>query len=150
MNKNSSHAFVNQLLMYPLVMVCCSGSIGLGTVWLRYQISVTANRNKLLETRIAEVERHLAETTTAIETEQGPATLMRRNTEWRLGLVQPSEAKVSHVTEAVDLRLATKHNQELFADHSVPPVVHFGARDDPRRLADAGVTPVGFRLGRTR
>ena len=36
MKKTDTHAFVNQLLVYTLVMICFSGSIGLGTVWLRH------------------------------------------------------------------------------------------------------------------
>ena len=57
MNKKDTHAFVNQLLVYTLVMICFSGSIGLGTVWLRHQISITANNTKRLEQRIVESER---------------------------------------------------------------------------------------------
>ncbi len=70
MKKNSSQAFVNQLLVYTLVMICFSGSIGLGTVWLRHQISITANNTKQLEQRIIESERHLAELNTQITAEQ--------------------------------------------------------------------------------
>jgi hypothetical protein len=157
MNKQSTHAFVNQLLVYTLVMICFSGSVGLGTVWLRYQISVTANRNKLLETRIAEVERHLAETNTEIETEQGPAMLQRRNTEWHLGLVQTQEARVAHVNEEVDIRLAAKRNQGLFSDVGVTPVVlHLGAGDVPPKgliaqdLSGTSPAAVVFRVGRNR
>jgi len=123
MNKTDNHAFVNQLLVYTLVMICFSGSVGLGTVWLRHQISLAANRNTLLETRVAEVERHLAETTTAIETEQGPDMLMRRNSEWHLGLVQPQEPQVKRVGEDVVIALATKRNRGLFADTVATPVV---------------------------
>ena len=123
MRQTDTHAFVNQLLVYTLVMICFSGSVGLGTVWLRHQISITANRTKQLETRIAEVERHLAETTTEVETEQGPDVLMRRNSAWRLGLVQPQEPQVQRVAEDVIIALATKRNRGLFADSAVTPVV---------------------------
>jgi len=157
MNRHANHAFVNQLLVYTLVMICFSGSVGLGTVWLRYQISVTANRNKQLETRIAEVERHLAETTTEIETEQGPAVLQRRNTEWHLGLVQTKEAQVSRVNEEVDIRLAAKRNEGLFSDMGVKAVVlRLGANDvRPKNLmaqdgGSASPTSVVFRVGRNR
>ncbi len=123
MNKSHTHAFVNQLLVYTLVMICFSGSVGLGTVWLRHQISIAANRAKQLETRIAEVERHLAETTTEVEMEQGPEVLMRRNISWRLGLVQPQEPQVQRVGTDVVIALATKRNRGLFADSAVTPVV---------------------------
>ena len=79
MKKNNSQAFVNQLLVYTLVMICFSGSIGLGTVWLRHQISLTANNTKQLEQRIAESERHLAELNTQITAEQSIDVLARRN-----------------------------------------------------------------------
>jgi hypothetical protein len=116
MNKNHTHAFVNQLLVYTLVMICFSGSVGLGTVWLRHQISLTANHSKMIKARIADVERHLAETTAEVETEQGPDKLKQRNTEWRLGLVAPSEPQVNRVSQDPGQLLAAKHNRDLFAD----------------------------------
>jgi hypothetical protein len=116
MNFSTSHGFVNQLLVYTLVMIGTSGSIGLGTVWMRHQISVTANANRQLDARLAEVERHLAEVTTAAETERDTTVLMRRNTEWRLGLVPPNPAQIVHVTEDPVMRLAAKRNRGLFGD----------------------------------
>jgi hypothetical protein len=138
MQKSDTHAFVNQLLVYTLVMICVSGSVGLGTVWLRYQISVTANRNKQLETRISEVERHLAETNNAIETEQGPSMLMRRNTEWRLGLVQTRESQVIHVSEP--LRASAYPEASALA----------AAKSEVGGLTRFDVAPVLFRLGKNR
>jgi hypothetical protein len=32
MNKSDRHAFVNQMLIYTLVMICFSGSIGMNTI----------------------------------------------------------------------------------------------------------------------
>ncbi|HYP17430.1 MAG TPA: hypothetical protein VEQ65_09490 [Opitutus sp.] len=116
MKISSSHGFVNQLLVYTLVMIGFSGSIGLGTVWMRHQISITANNNRQLEARIAEVERHVTEATTAAETERDTNVLLRRNTEWRLGLVPPNQAQIVHVTEDPVMRLAAKRNRGLFGD----------------------------------
>ncbi|MEO7414151.1 MAG: hypothetical protein ABIZ81_12425 [Opitutaceae bacterium] len=118
--KKNSQAFINQLLVCLLVTFCFSGSIGLGTVWMRHQISLTANANKLLEKRIAEVERHLVETVTIIETEQSNDVLRRRNSEMRLGMVQPLETSVIHVTEDPELHLASKANRGLFDDRALP------------------------------
>ena len=39
MNKSDTHAFVNQLLVYTLVMICFTGSVGLSTVWFRITYS---------------------------------------------------------------------------------------------------------------
>jgi len=131
MNKTDTNAFVNQLLVYTLVMICFSGSIGLGTVWLRHQISVTANNTKQLEQRIAETERHMAELNTQITEEQTITVLNRRNVEWSLGLVQPREPQVVRVNESAERRLAARNNAEVFASESV------------------SVTPVRFQLPAT-
>lgn len=131
MKKNSSHAFVNQLLVYTLVMICFSGSIGLGTVWLRHQISITANNTKQLEQRIIESERHLAELNTQITGEQSIDVLARRNSEWKLGLVLPKEPQVVRVSESPERRLAARNNAEVFL---------------PEAVVNGTVSPVRFRV----
>lgn len=115
----TSHGFINQLLVYSLVMICFSGSIGLGTVWMRHQISLTANATKQLDARISAIERHLTEATAAAETERDTNVLLRRNAEWKLGLVPPNQAQIVHVTEDPVMRLAAKRNSTLFGDRSV-------------------------------
>lgn len=124
MNKTDKNAFVNQLLVYTLVMICFSGSIGLGTVWLRHQISVTANNTKFIEQRIAETERHMSELNTQITEEQTITVLNRRNVDWSLGLVQPREPQVVRVNESAERRLAARNNAEVFAaeNAAVAPV----------------------------
>lgn len=131
MNKKDTHAFVNQLLVYTLVMICFSGSIGLGTVWLRHQISITANNTKVLEQRIVEAERHLSELNTQVTAEQSIDVLARRNSEWNLGLVLPKEPQVVRVSESPERRLAARNNAEIFA---------------PEAVATGAVTAVRFRL----
>jgi hypothetical protein len=123
MKKTDTHAFVNQLLVYTLVMICFTGSVGLGTVWLRHQISVTANRNKQLEARLAEMERHLGEAITAVEAEQGPDRLLERNDRWHLGLARPQEPQVQRVSEDVVLAMAKNRNRGLFTDVGVTSIV---------------------------
>ena len=131
MNKKDTHAFVNQLLIYTLVMICFSGSIGLGTVWLRHQISLTANNTKQLEQRIVEAERHLSELNTQVTAEQSIDVLARRNSEWKLGLVLPKEPQVVRVSESPERLLASRNNAEVFASDAV---------------TTGTVTPVRFRL----
>jgi hypothetical protein len=120
MNRSSSHAFVNQMLVYTLVMICFSGSIGLGTVWMRHQISLTANATKVLDARIAEVERQLNETTTTIETEQDPALLKRRNAQWNLGLVAPKSEQLVQMQGDPMIKLAAKRNRSLYTEGVAP------------------------------
>ncbi|MCR6656310.1 MAG: hypothetical protein NVV63_10945 [Opitutus sp.] len=128
MNTSTSHAFVNQMVVYTLVMIFFSGSVGLGTVWMRHQISITANTNKVLDARIAELDRRIAETTTAVESERDPQTLLRRNTEWNLGLVAPRQEQVVHVPDDSALRLAAKRNRTLFGDGIIPVSVPVAVR----------------------
>jgi hypothetical protein len=123
MNRTSNHAFVNQLLVYTLVMICFTGSIGLGTVWMRHQISLTANATKVLDARIAEMERRVNETTAVMEMEQDPAVLKRRNSEWHLGLVQPSQEQIVRVSGDPVLRLAAKRDRALYTDSALPATV---------------------------
>lgn len=129
MNRTRNDAFVNQLLVYTLVMICFSGSVGLGTVWLRHQISLTANRSKMIEARIAEVERHWAEKKAAVETAQGPDMLKQRNAEWHLGLVPPKEPQVTRVSQDATQVLEAKNN-----------------RDFLNGLTDVELKPVRYRL----
>lgn len=124
--RSNTQAFVNQFVIYTLVTICFSGSIGLGTVWMRHQISLTANANKELESRLAELKRHLAETNTAIEVQQSPAVLMQRNTAMNLGLVMPV---VHGVTENPTLRLADKNSRALLSDRVLPVTFRLAAKE---------------------
>jgi hypothetical protein len=114
--KAGSQAFVNQFLVYTLVAICGSATIGLGTVWMRHQISVAANENKVLEASIEDLDRRIEEADAAIAAEQDPAVLNRRNTEWHLGLVPPGETQVRRVSEDPVMRLASLHNRKLFGE----------------------------------
>lgn len=125
MNKTETHGFVNQLLVFTLVMICFSGSIGLGTVWMRQQMAQTANSIKQLESRSQAVERHLAETNALVAAESSEVVIRRKNTEWNIGLVPPTEPQIVRVTEPVEDRLARKRHDELFAQDPVVKPVRF-------------------------
>src|SRR5207237_771119 len=115
MKKTDTHAFVNQLLVCVLVTISCGGSLGLGTVWLRHQISLTAKANRELEMRIAALDRQITETSILVESEQNADLLRQRNTAWQLGLVPVSEQQVVQVAGDPVQRLAQRANRELFA-----------------------------------
>lgn len=106
MHPADNRAFVNQLLVPALVLICLGGSVGMGAVWAQHQISLKANNTKQLEQQIKETERHLAELGTLITAEQSIEVLTRRNTEWRLGLVPPKEPQVVRVSEPAGPELA--------------------------------------------
>jgi hypothetical protein len=117
---------VSQLLVYTLVMICFTGSIGLGTVWLRNQIAQTANSIKSFEQRTAEVERHLSETTTLIAAEQSPDVLIRRNNEWKLGLVSPDfRTQFVRISENAEDRLRARNSRDIFGTAATVQPVKF-------------------------
>jgi hypothetical protein len=113
--KSNSHAFVNQFVVWMLVTITCGGTVGLGTVWMRHKISVTANANRILAGQIAEIERHVADVVASVEREQNHDALRQRNQAWNLGLVPMTDAQVQHVDVDVVQRLAAKSNRELFS-----------------------------------
>ncbi|HEU5080526.1 MAG TPA: hypothetical protein VFT72_15045 [Opitutaceae bacterium] len=118
MNKTETHGFVNQLLVFTLVIICFSGSIGLGTVYLRQQKAQVANTIRQIEIRTDAIERHLAETNASISAESSASALARRNAEWNLGLVAPKEQQIVRVTEPVEERLERKRHDELYAQEA--------------------------------
>ncbi len=121
MRKQTSHAFVNEFLVYSLVALCFSGSIGLGTVWMRHQISIVANENRVLESRIADIQRLQQEKSSEIASEADPAVLRQRNDDWHLGLVPAAAAQVQRVVENPVDHLNAKQGRELL-DKSSPRV----------------------------
>lgn len=114
MHKSDTHAFVNQLLVCLLVTIGFGGSIGLGTVWMRHQISLTANSKRLLAAELAALRRLSEETNALVEAEQRPEILRQRNLEWRMGMAPVSEGQVVHVTEDLVRRLRARANRDIY------------------------------------
>ncbi|HVZ63081.1 MAG TPA: hypothetical protein VG936_00725 [Lacunisphaera sp.] len=126
-----AHAFVNRLIGLTLVLLIFSGSLGLGAVWMRQEISQAANRGRLLEVKMADVERRLDEVNAQVAAAVNPDALLRQNQVMRLGLLSPREIQVVRVGESPELRLAAKHNREVFSvatasisDEANPPAFH--------------------------
>jgi hypothetical protein len=119
MKNSTAHAFVSPMLVYSLVAIGFTGTIGLGTVWTRQQISLVANDNKVLAARIADFDRRCDETTAEIAAAQDPASLQVRNLQWHLGLVPPGDDQVHRVAVDPEMRLASKRNGGLFDDRGV-------------------------------
>jgi hypothetical protein len=109
-----ARAFVSQLIALTLVLLVFSGSLGLGAVWVRQEISGTANRSHAIETKIADVERRLDEVTADIAGALNPDALLQKNAAMRLGLLSPREIQIVRVEGSPELRLASKRNREIF------------------------------------
>jgi hypothetical protein len=108
------NAIVNQLVAHTLGLLVFGGSLGLGAVWMRQEIFSAANRNRALEVKIADAERRLDEIDAEVATAMNPDSLLTRNTGLRLALAAPREPQVIRVNESPELRLAAKHNREIF------------------------------------
>jgi hypothetical protein len=126
MNKSATSAFVNQLLVFTLGMLVFTGSIGFGTVWLRHEISMAANRNKNLQVHLDEVQRHLDQLTAEIAAIQTPDALIRLNSSLRLGLDTPRQEQIVYVTGDPEQRLAASRHASVFLAEAKPVVLRGG------------------------
>ena len=116
--KTSSPAFVNSLLVYSLVAIGCTGSVGLGMVWSRHEISALANENKQLTSRITVIDRQCQEVTAEIAAQEDPVALLKSNDRWHLGLQPPAPDRLSYVTLDAVMHLAAKGEVGLFNDRA--------------------------------
>ena len=114
-----ANALVSKLLALTLLLLVFAGTLGLGAVWVRQEIFQTANRSRVLQNRIADIERRLDEVNVDVATALNPDALMRQNEVMRLGLIAPREQQVERVAISAELRLASKLSREIF---SVDPV----------------------------
>jgi Tfp pilus assembly protein PilN len=126
MNKSATSGFINQVLAYTLVMLVFTGSVGFGTVWLRHEISLAANRNKTLQSQIDEVQRRLDQLTAEIAAAQTPDALIRLDESLRLGLDSPRQEQIEYVAVDVEQRLAGKRNTGAFLAEIRPVASHRG------------------------
>lgn len=97
-----------------LLLLVFSGSLGLGAVWVRQEISGTANRSHAIENKIADVERRLDEVNANVASALNVSALLQQNQVMRLGLTLPREAQIVRVDESPVDRLATKNNRDNF------------------------------------
>ena len=110
-----AHAFVNRLIALTLLLLVFSGSLGLGAVWMRQEISQAANRSRSLEVKMANVERRLDEVNAEVAAAVNPDVLLQQNQSMQLGLVSPREIQVHRVSESPELWLASRRNREVFS-----------------------------------
>jgi hypothetical protein len=110
--QRNSRGFANHLLLGLLVTIGLGGTAGLGTVWMRHQISTTANTNRAIAAEIDRLTRLIDEKTTVIESELSPDKLRALNTSMRLGLVPMNEVPVELVTANTLERLVRRANTD--------------------------------------
>ena len=111
-----ANANVNRLIALSLLLLVFSGTLGLGAVWVRQEISQTANRSRALVAKVADIERRIDEVNAAIATAASPGALMQQNAVMRLGLAIPQEAQVVRVDGSAELHLLTRSNRRILAE----------------------------------
>ena len=122
MKRRPAHTALNRILLFSFLLLVYAGAIGFGTVWLRHQIGVSANENKVIQHRIVEIERSLSEVDAELAVSLSPEFLIFRNQELNLRLARPSESQIVRIGDDVDILLATKRNQGLLSSVNHPDV----------------------------
>jgi hypothetical protein len=117
----SAAALVNRVFLLTLALLVFAGSLGLGAVWMRQEISRTAARNRAVQIRLADLERKLAGVDAEVAAALNPAALLRQNDALRLGLVVPREEFLARVGESPERLLAAKRSRETIAFASAGP-----------------------------
>ena len=108
------NALVNKFIALSLVFLLFSGTLGLGAVWVRQEIFSAANRSRVIELQVADVERKLDEVGARIATAEGVAALLERNDTLALGLHRASREQVVRLDRDPVLALTTKRGREAY------------------------------------
>lgn len=105
---------INRVILLTLMLLVFTGTLGLGAVWMRQEISQTANRSRALEDKLTDAQRRLDELSAEVATAVNPQALLRQNESMRLALSMPREIQVQRVAVSAELKLAQKRNLEVF------------------------------------
>lgn len=129
-----ANLLVSRVILLTLCLLVFSGTLGLAAVWMRQEISRTANHSRALQVQIDDVERRLDEVGAQIAASLNPDTLLRQNAVMRLALATPREVQVVRVGGSPELRLVAKRNREVFtmaaasfAPGNSTPVIRFAS-----------------------
>lgn len=120
MKTSDTRAFVNQFVVGLLVTIGFGGTVGLGTVWMRHQVSVVADNNRVIEQQIDAVSRQIADTSARIESAMNTDTLLAENDSMHLGLVPMTQPQVNPVTQDTIALLVAESNRRVFESERGP------------------------------
>ena len=134
-----ANSLVNRVIAMTLTLLVLSGTLGLAAVWMRQEISQTANRSRAYAGRITDVERRLDEVNAQVATALNPDALLRQNQFMSLALVSPREIQVQRVGESAELRLATKRNRNEVFNLSTAALESPGGRVPAFRVVTAAL-----------
>lgn len=109
------NTLVNRVILLTLGLLLFTGSLGLGAVWMRQEISQAANESRAIHVQITDLERRLDEVNAQVAAAVNPDMLLKKNQSMNLGLGTPREIQVQRVGESPELRLAAKRNRDVFS-----------------------------------
>ncbi len=110
----TANRILNQIILHSVVMLALVGGLGLITVWLRHQTSITANHLQSIEQKIVEERRVHAQLDVELAVAMSTDKLLELNREHGLNLQEPAFTKIVHVEENVEKRLYEKSANALF------------------------------------
>lgn len=119
-----------RLFLLTFLFLFLSGVFGVGTVWLRHEIASAGSSTRLLELRLAELERHEARVSAEIAQSFHPSFLEMQNERFALGLRPAREAQVIRVSSEAQERFAHMRSENL-AQASEDYQMSFQLRNQP-------------------
>ena len=118
MNRNvknrAANLILNRIIVYSLLILALVGGFGVVTVWMRHQISQSANSLQALEQQITEERRELAQLEVELTIAMSTDKLIYLNRSLELGLREPAYTQIVHVTDNVETRLYEKNANSVF------------------------------------
>ncbi len=140
-----AHTFVAKVVLLSLSLFVFSGSLSLGVVWMRQEIFSTKRRNCELEVQIKKARNQLNEVRSEVSTAISPSTLLKQNTDMKLGLVLPKEIQVQRIAESPELVLIQKRNSYRFTQNTTASD-NFSESAAASAIAGASSTATSFRV----
>ena len=113
MKSSNFQAFVSPFVLLSVAMISIGGAAGVGTVWLRHQISVSAAATKTFQLDLRDIERRIAENAVELAAEQTTDELEHKNQYFALGLERPRDLQIVRVDQSPKERLEAKRDEDV-------------------------------------
>ena len=113
---DSSANYLQKVVSLIIVILIVSAGGGLGLVWLRQQISITATRSQELERELIILDRNIRNLDAKIGEFHNPKNLLRQATDLGLKITLPGEDQI--------VRLTGDNDSNNIASNPGPEAIH--------------------------
>ena len=110
---HTANRLLNQIIVYSLLMLSMVGVFGVVTVWMRHQTTRSANNLQAIEQSILRERRALDQLDVELTIAMSTDRLIALNDSLNLGLREPANTQIVHVTENVEARLYEKMERNV-------------------------------------